>query len=863
MAVAELAKAWKQVVPSLLTVREIRDLLGCSRSSIYRWIDRGWLARVGRIHGPEEYNSQKVILIQVTNESLRTRIHEAVLEDQERGRDRLFLSQRLAVAALANLPDLASNAPSPSRSPQALLENFGVHLGQICEESTARSNMLADLENAARIAFSDPADLSTPAEITGVLQSLREVSVHEAELCDMSNAAIDPETATEDSQTGDDDVVVEPDYIDLVDDEEIDASILTTEEDEADAALLASVPFDATEDTELLRERRFHDLEIEFTLDTIDEETGDDAEVDEDASAREVAFELDDDLELAETEPDVLDLDEDDVPFDPECALDAPEQEKDPIDHPTFAEDGFTPLAEPTSSSEDSFLAQWAEAEHADPESIAPGTGTTVDDECAVTLDDEGECAAENPAETGDEDLVTVATTDVEDDEASTADAPEAELALDQSTEVELDLVPEEDVLSLWDDADDRVDIADDGDWIVQLSETPDAETSADRPEDAEDPALDVLPETPPETPLYTSDALEIVVDEDPTLQDVIELEIEPETQVDGESDGPSETASSNGGDDVGEEPGGREPEASEGQDDAEDEPADEALEDAADEALEDAADETLEDAADEEVEDEGVEAAVDAAVDEPVEDGDEAGVDEAFDEVLAEATEDDGSRERDASADADVAADDEPEPADAPATESEAANEAIPHAVVAVGERLVEELKAISRPVERIANHGEVVAERLTGIEGNGSQTRDAMFDLGEQIARLVEHREAQDFAARRPIPPLFWVGLVILAMSWAFTLSMHDRLTTWMMAVLLGANVLACVALWSCWLAYSRRASPAVDTGVVDRGIDRVPDTTSGKTDAGAGPGVVGADDARELVDSKVSEDVPSPAA
>ncbi|MCA8972006.1 MAG: helix-turn-helix domain-containing protein, partial [Planctomycetes bacterium] len=319
MAVAELAAAWKQVVPSLLTVREIRDLLGCSRSTVYRWIDRGLVERVGSIHAPEDYNFQKVVLLAITHEELKARIREAVREQGERGEQPLFLSQRLAVAVLANLPEVALQDDGDEETPQAvLLEEFSKLLTKLCEESAARNSLIADFEEAAKSIFRNRELEAETAELEDMMRSLRDVQEHEAELEELGAPS---------------------DFVDLDTDDEVMATSLTVEEDEADAALLATVPFDDTEDTDLNREGRFADLESEFEAPVETNPQAEDSEADLELGA----FPEDDlvarlldgpDADLPpedmgervcpeELAVDLLELDDDESDIDVDSALDA------------------------------------------------------------------------------------------------------------------------------------------------------------------------------------------------------------------------------------------------------------------------------------------------------------------------------------------------------------------------------------------------------------------------------------------------------------------------------------------------------------------------------------------------------------
>lgn len=835
MAVAELAAAWKQVVPSLLTVREIRDLLGCSRSTVYRWIDRGLVERVGSIHAPEDYNFQKVVLLAITHDELKARIRDAVHEQSERGEQPLFLSQRLAVAVLANLPEVALQEDGDEDTPRGvLLEEFSKLLTKLCEESVARNSLIADFEEAAKSIFRNRELEAETAELEDMMRSLRDVKEHEAELEELAEPS---------------------DYLDLDVDDEVVASSLTVEEDEADAALLATVPFDDTEDADLNREDRFADLESEFEapgdtnlpaqnsdqdlelgafpeddlvarlLDCRDAEL----ETPNDASRNNVADDGDGQQQSPdEVAVDLLELEDDESDIDVDSALDAIwqyENSKHKGSQDDEPEETELEVVDVESSLEDDEIESESDGlQQDDPAGEQPSTGehelASIDVDSPLDFDtDEIELGEvfldlDTDFELGDATVFVPEPADEaarESDEASLVEATNTAEALEiePETPAEIDMLAESD--SLAEAESDEVEAIDE----LQSDDTEDRDVDGSG-DDLEQPASDEAALLADEVAFAVSDSAEVVsesAESDSTepADDAISIG----TQV------PAEDAAMRDAD---------VPLEREDFDDSGDNNDSGDAQVVAADVIEAAAAESVtEDAAAEDAAIEATTSTDTAAKAEPRSELTESSVDE-------------------------VAAPEEPR----------IDYEAITDRSI---DRLVSGLEAIAEPARRIANHGQAVVERLGAIEGSGERTHDAVVELGRQVGRIADREEQQSEAVRddsqSPAAPLLYsVGLFLLALSWSMALLFRGRTTPTIFALLVASNVFACLALWFGWRS-GRRVIEFPSHGSAKNKTNKTAKPGKKRAEDATADGSASDSSTKDGAKTEVSADVPNPAA
>ncbi len=133
---------------TLLTVREVRKIFQVSRSTVYRWIERGRLVKAGRVHAFEDYRKQKVVLLEPVDEDLREEIHRWIARRSPRRKTPLLLVQRLAHETIENL----SLGEEEKRDDEVASLTRELHrlVSVLTEERESRDHMLAEIEQAAR-----------------------------------------------------------------------------------------------------------------------------------------------------------------------------------------------------------------------------------------------------------------------------------------------------------------------------------------------------------------------------------------------------------------------------------------------------------------------------------------------------------------------------------------------------------------------------------------------------------------------------------------------------------------------------------------------------------------------------------------
>gem|GEM_PF-2655698 len=178
---------------NLLTVREIRDIFGVSRSTVYRWIDQGKFSKVGKVNGQDDYQRQKVLLLEPLDETLIEEI-QAWIRKRARSKKPLFLAQKLARNAIDQIP--IEPIDQDQHDEKKLSKEIQALLAELSEEREARNRFLQELEMAARDLKTD-AGLSEEAQLTKILTSLDKIRQSELELLqvaeDEGNAKIEEE----------------------------------------------------------------------------------------------------------------------------------------------------------------------------------------------------------------------------------------------------------------------------------------------------------------------------------------------------------------------------------------------------------------------------------------------------------------------------------------------------------------------------------------------------------------------------------------------------------------------------------------------------------------------------------------------
>ncbi len=184
---------------NLLTVREIRDIFGVSRSTVYRWIDQEKFSKVGKVNGLEDYQRQKVLLLEPLDESLIQDI-QAWIKKRARSKKPLFLAQKLARNTIDQIP--IEPIDEDHHDEKKLSKEIQALLAELSEEREARNRFLQELEMAAQDLKTD-AGLSEEAQLTKILTSLDSIRQSELELLrEAEHSIADPTTSPEISAKG-------------------------------------------------------------------------------------------------------------------------------------------------------------------------------------------------------------------------------------------------------------------------------------------------------------------------------------------------------------------------------------------------------------------------------------------------------------------------------------------------------------------------------------------------------------------------------------------------------------------------------------------------------------------------------------
>ncbi len=147
----------------LLTVREVRRIFGVSRSTVYRWIERGRLKKVGRVRAFEDYQQQKVLLVEPEDPDLLQTV-EAWLQRRRQRKTPALLIQRLAQETIENL-ERCERGRDPAGALNRELRRL---LDVLSEEREARRGLVHELAEAAR-KLQEVKD----ASFSGVVEAIR------------------------------------------------------------------------------------------------------------------------------------------------------------------------------------------------------------------------------------------------------------------------------------------------------------------------------------------------------------------------------------------------------------------------------------------------------------------------------------------------------------------------------------------------------------------------------------------------------------------------------------------------------------------------------------------------------------------
>ncbi|HHI78547.1 MAG TPA: helix-turn-helix domain-containing protein, partial [Planctomycetes bacterium] len=164
--------------PNLLTVREIRDIFGVSRSTVYRWIDQEKFSKVGKVNGLEDYQRQKVLLLEPLDPGLIEEI-QAWMKKRSKSKKPLFLAQKLARSAIGQIP--IEPIDQDHHDEKKLSKEIQALLAELSEEREARNRFLQELELAAQD-LKQGANISEEAQLTKILTSLDKIRQSELEL---------------------------------------------------------------------------------------------------------------------------------------------------------------------------------------------------------------------------------------------------------------------------------------------------------------------------------------------------------------------------------------------------------------------------------------------------------------------------------------------------------------------------------------------------------------------------------------------------------------------------------------------------------------------------------------------------------
>ena len=172
---ADLLKKDEIEAHTLLTVKEVREVFGIARSTVYRWIDRCWLRKAGQVQAPEDYKNQKIVLLELADEDLLEQFSSWLVTEQEAGRTPRFFAEDLA-----RVDPVPNEEVDPRIESKRLIGELENLMGRLDPASEERHQLVHDLDAAPAIHSSGLKQAEDG--LNEIVDLLKEISVREDDL---------------------------------------------------------------------------------------------------------------------------------------------------------------------------------------------------------------------------------------------------------------------------------------------------------------------------------------------------------------------------------------------------------------------------------------------------------------------------------------------------------------------------------------------------------------------------------------------------------------------------------------------------------------------------------------------------------
>lgn len=172
---ADLLKKEEYEAHTLLTVKEVREVFGIARSTVYRWIDRCWLRKAGQVQAPEDYKNQRVVLLELADADLQEQFEAWVRAERKHGRDPHFF-----VEELARVDPIPAEEIDPRIESKRLVCELDDLMGRLDQKSEEREALVEDLDAVPAI---EPSGLAQAEQgLSEIVDLLKEISDREGDL---------------------------------------------------------------------------------------------------------------------------------------------------------------------------------------------------------------------------------------------------------------------------------------------------------------------------------------------------------------------------------------------------------------------------------------------------------------------------------------------------------------------------------------------------------------------------------------------------------------------------------------------------------------------------------------------------------
>ena len=172
---ADLLKKEEYEAHTLLTVKEVREVFGIARSTVYRWIDRCWLRKAGQVQAPEDYKNQRVVLLELADADLQEQFEAWVRAERKHGRDPHFF-----VEELARVDPIPAEEIDPRIESKRLVGELDDLMGRLDQKSEEREALVEDLDALPAI---EPSGLAQAEQgLSEIVDLLKKISDREGDL---------------------------------------------------------------------------------------------------------------------------------------------------------------------------------------------------------------------------------------------------------------------------------------------------------------------------------------------------------------------------------------------------------------------------------------------------------------------------------------------------------------------------------------------------------------------------------------------------------------------------------------------------------------------------------------------------------